>query len=166
MTFKIAQKPLKSGAERKAVLGFTSTDLSITHTSHRRVNNDSDRKSGIIFEDYELDLSLRSVLPLTTHDTTSLTPSVLDSFSTHVTTQNYYYPSTGRISLPYFSLFQTTGNRNSGCLGQQGSVTPNIEPEHSEHTSWEITWRTPTFICSTLIAGFVLSLGHHFYYNH
>lgn len=49
--------------------------------------------------------------------------------------------------------------------GYQNVLEQPARPRQKPAT-WGIYWRKPTFIISMLLLGFILSLGHHFYYGY
>lgn len=103
---------------------------------HNNSNNNNDSVSyDRLFEDNELDLSLRPESTLAIQDATT-------SFGSSPTVQ-----------------------AGAGSLdGRPEETASPVQTDQPKHTSWGITWQSPVFIIATLLAGLALSLGHHCYY--
>ncbi|THV54258.1 hypothetical protein BGAL_0031g00320 [Botrytis galanthina] len=125
-----------------------------------RVNNDREfEPPDFSFQDHGVDLRLYDPSRVSSRDRRSSQYSVTDSLlSTPNRPESWQQVS----SLSSSSTAQST-NLNLPAQPLQ-NTNPSMTNQPIDTVIWKINWQQPTFMCSMLICGLILAIGHHVYY--
>ncbi|TEY50435.1 hypothetical protein BOTCAL_0276g00160 [Botryotinia calthae] len=126
-----------------------------------QINNDYELDSiDFSFYDHGIDLQLHDPSTVSGHGSRNSQYSVTNSLLS-ISTQpepsqcsdSHSDPSTAqntKLNLP----IQSSQNGDSSTVDKSADTVV-----------WKVDWQQPTFMCSMLLSGLVLAIGHHVYYN-
>ncbi|KAF7874062.1 hypothetical protein EAF04_002734 [Stromatinia cepivora] len=139
----------------------TSSQLKIPKMQFDQVNNDQEFDStDFSFRDHGVDLRLYDPSRLSSRGRRSSQYSITDSL---ISTSTQPEPSQQLSSLSSPSAAQST-NLNLPIQSSQ-NAGPSMTNAPADTVIWKIDWQQPTFMCSMLLSGLLLAIGHHVYYN-
>ncbi|KAF7937248.1 uncharacterized protein EAE98_001562 [Botrytis deweyae] len=126
-----------------------------------RVNNDREfEPPDFSFQDHGMDLRLDDLSRVSSHDRRNSQHSVTDSL---LSTPNR--PE----SWQQVSSFSNSSTAQSTNLNLPAQLLQNTNPSMTnlpiDTVIWKINWQQPTFMCSILLCGLILAIGHHVYYH-
>ncbi|KAF7948498.1 uncharacterized protein EAE97_003909 [Botrytis byssoidea] len=118
-----------------------------------RVSNDREfEPPDFSFQDHGVDLRLYDPSRVSSRDRRNSQYSVTDSL----------------LSTPNRpESWQQVSSISSSSTAQSTNLNLPAQPlQNTHHTViWKINWQQPTFMCSALLCGLILAIGHHAYYN-
>ncbi|KAF7949155.1 hypothetical protein EAE96_008324 [Botrytis aclada] len=126
-----------------------------------RVNNDREfEPPDFSFQDHGMDLRLDDPSRVSSPGRRNSQHSVTDSL---LSTSNRPESRQQVSSLWSSSTAQST-NLNLPAQSLQ-NTNPSMANVPIDNVIWKINWQQPTFMCSMLLCGLILAIGHHAYYN-
>lgn len=126
-----------------------------------RVSNDREfEPPDFSFQDHGMDLRLDEPSRVSSHDRRNSQHSVTDSL---LATPNRPESWQQVSSLSSSSTAQST-NLNLPAQPLQ-NTNPSMANLPIDTVIWKINWQQPTFMCSMLLCGLILAIGHHVYYH-
>ncbi|KAF5873500.1 uncharacterized protein Bfra_004961ia [Botrytis fragariae] len=126
-----------------------------------RVSNDREfEPPDFSFQEHGMDLRLDDPSGVSSRDRRNSQYSVTDSL---LSTANQPESWQQVSSLSGSSTAQST-NLNLPAQPSQNTI-PSMTNLPIDTVIWKINWQQPTFMCSMLLCGLILAIGHHVYYN-